>query len=174
MPFFKKNKEQANHVSENTDQQPKKKSLFGRAIRPVGSKSNRDFAKNLLVPKESRGFLKKVKEFFIEIKFRCRAPHTFVSYEDWEKYMGIEGAEEKDVRKAIKLTLFHPAIIILAVFLGTVFFSDIVWFNFLIYLSTLIFFVLVIPTYFWWNWIYNNKKYITLKEFLTGKKSVQE
>ena len=50
MPFFKKNKEQANHVSENTDQQPKKKSLFGRAIRPVGSKSNRDFAKNLLVP----------------------------------------------------------------------------------------------------------------------------
>lgn len=154
----------------STAEKPKKRHIFGKIIKPIGSKNNREFAKNLLIPKESRGFIKKVKGFFSEIKYRCQAPHKFTSYEDWERYMGIEGAEEKDVKKAIKLVFFHPTIIILAVLLGTIFFSDITWFNTIIYLSSIVFFAIVIPTYFQWNWIYKNKKYITLKNFLSGSR----
>lgn len=169
--FFKKKKEQ-NDGSEETKKPSMKKRIFKTMYTPIGYDSNKDFAKSVFAPKEGNIIKKKAVEWYQEVKYRLTTkPYEMETYEDWQRYMGVEDCDPDLIKSAIKKYFIPPAVIMAAMLFGAVMFCDSVVLNSFIYLVSAVFFPFVFFSYRYWNWIVDNKKYVSFKDWMFKKRT---
>lgn len=165
MKILKKDKN-----TQNEEKKVSKKKFLKKMYTPIGYESNKDFVKSIFMPKEGGFLRRKVVEWGNEIKYRIKTkPYKFSSYQDWQKYMGVEGEDPKVIKKAIKRYFFTPSFLMTLMLIGAIFFCDVLWLNYFIYFMCLLFFPFSFISYRYWNWIVDHEKYVSFKQWMLNK-----